>query len=250
MRPSSQKSMPPSAVPARAPRVPRRSRYAAAAAGIALALCLAPSADAAQASSAVARPAEFALPTPWSVFTWLTGGPGGSLWPAAPNPPAAPRPRPVPHVSTHVQTASAPGPEHAIPQVLAQINRARAQAGLPAYTITRGLTRSAVAHNQAMVGGCGLSHQCAGEDELGARETAAAVRWTSVGENVAEGGPVADTDPAIAQMAAGLNQDMLDEAPPDDGHRRNMLSRSFRHIGIAIHRDRSGTVWMTQDFSD
>jgi uncharacterized protein YkwD len=43
---------------------------------------------------------------------------------------------------------------------------------------------------------------------------------------------------------------MLNEKPPDDGHRRNILSSSFTHIGIAIHRDAPGTVCLTQDFSD
>jgi uncharacterized protein YkwD len=100
-----------------------------------------------------------------------------------------------------------------------------------------------------MAGGCGLSHQCPGEPGLGARETAAGVHWTAAGENIGEGGPVADTTAAIAQMAVGLTQSMLNEKPPDDGHRRNILSSSFTHIGIAVFRDSSGTVWLTQDFS-
>lgn len=101
-----------------------------------------------------------------------------------------------------------------------------------------------------MAGGCGLSHQCPGEPELGARETAAGVTWTACGENIGEGGPVADTTAAIAGMAVALTQDMLNEQPPDDGHRRNILSSSFTHIGIAVYRDPSGTVWLTQDFSN
>ncbi len=51
-------------------------------------------------------------------------------------------------------------------------------------------------------------------------------------------------------MAVVLTQDMLNEKPPGDGHRQNILSSAFRHIGIAIFRDASGTVWMTQDFSN
>jgi uncharacterized protein YkwD len=100
-----------------------------------------------------------------------------------------------------------------------------------------------------MAGGCGLSHQCPGEPDLGARETAAGVHWTAAGENIGDGGPVADTAAAIAQMAVGLTQAMLSEKPPGDGHRRNILSRSFTHIGIAVFRDSRGTVWLTQDFS-
>jgi uncharacterized protein YkwD len=47
-----------------------------------------------------------------------------------------------------------------------------------------------------------------------------------------------------------LTQDMINEKPPDDGHRLNILSTSFHHIGIVVSRDSSGTVWMTQDFSN
>jgi RNA polymerase sigma factor (sigma-70 family) len=137
----------------------------------------------------------------------------------------------------------------AVQQVLLLINRARADAGLPAYTITSGLTTSATKHTQTMAGGCGLSHQCSGEPSLGSRETAAGVYWTSAGENIGDGGPVADTTTAATQMAVGLTQGMLDEKPPNDGHRQNILSSSFHHIGISVYRDSSGTVWMTQDFS-
>ena len=154
-----------------------------------------------------------------------------------------------------LSTASATSPAgttsgSAAAQVLALINQARSAAGLPALTITAGLNSSASAHNSTMAGGCGLSHQCPGEPDLGARETAAGVHWTAAGENIGEGGPVANTTAAIAQMAVGLTQAMLNEKPPDDGHRRNILSSSFTHLGIAVFRDSSGTVWLTQDFSN
>ena len=135
-------------------------------------------------------------------------------------------------------------------QVLALINQARSAAGLAPLTITTGLNSSASAHNSRMAGGCGLSHQCPGEPGLGARETAAGVHWTAAGENIGEGGPVANTAAAMARMGVGLTQAMLNEKPPDDGHRRNILSSSFTHIGIAVFRDSSGTVWLTQDFSN
>jgi uncharacterized protein YkwD len=146
--------------------------------------------------------------------------------------------------------ALAPGQPAAVQRVLALINQARAQAGLPAYTISSGLDTSAGRHTAVMAGGCGLSHQCPGEPDLGARETAAGVAWTAAGENIGEGGPVADTPAAIAQMAVGLTQSMLAEKPPDDGHRLNILSSAFTHTGISVFRDSSGTVWMTQDFSN
>jgi uncharacterized protein YkwD len=157
------------------------------------------------------------------------------------SPPPAPRPSPT---SPGSQQSSA------VQQVLALINQARAQAGLPAYTVISGLDRSSAGHNQKMASGCGLSHQCPGEASLGARETAAGVDWTSAGENIGEGGPEPGTAAAIAKMAVTLTQDMLNEKPPDDGHRLNILSSSFHHIGVTVQRDSSGTVWMTQDFSN
>jgi uncharacterized protein YkwD len=135
-------------------------------------------------------------------------------------------------------------------QVLALINQARASAGLPPLTLTAGLDASASAHNLRMADGCGLTHECPGEPAIGARETAAGVNWTAAGENIGEGGPMPDTTAAMAQMAVTLTQDMLNEQPPDDGHRLNILSSTFTHIGIAVYRGRAGTVWMTQDFSN
>jgi uncharacterized protein YkwD len=135
-------------------------------------------------------------------------------------------------------------------QVLALINQARSAAALPALTVTSGLEASSSAHNLRMADGCGLSHQCQGESPIGDRETAAGVHWTAAGENIGDGGPEADTSAAIAQLAVGLTQSMLNEKPPDDGHRLNILSSTFTHIGIAVYRDGSGTVWLTQDFSN
>jgi uncharacterized protein YkwD len=171
--------------------------------------------------------------------------------PARPTPTASASASPA----TPSPTSSATDSPGALPgtpagQVLALINQARSAAGPPPLTITAGLESSASAHNLTMAGGCGLSHQCPAEPELGTRETAAGVVWSASGENIGEGGPVADTNAAIAQMTVGLTQDMLNEKPPDDGHRRNILSSSFTHIGIAIYLDSSGTVWLTQDFSN
>ncbi len=175
--------------------------------------------------------------------------------------PAAP-PRSAPRASTPAASArpsasaqpsasaSAAAATAAAASVLALINQARVQAGLPAYNVSSGLDLSASRHNQLMAAGCGLSHQCPGEPALGARETAAGVQWTAAGENIGEGGPVGGSTAAITQMAVGLTQDMLNEKPPDDGHRLNLLSSAFTHVGIAIVRSASGTVWMTQDFSN
>jgi RNA polymerase sigma factor (sigma-70 family) len=182
---------------------------------------------------------------------------------ATPSPSLSPSPTPTPTVPAKPSVArTTPAPTHsaappvltpdaaAAQQVLAVINQARAGQGLAPLTLTSGLGASSAAHNRRMAAGCGLSHQCSGEAALGDRETAAGVHWMAAGENIGTGGPVADTTSGIAGMAVGLTRSMLAEQPPNDGHRRNILSSSFHHIGIAVVRDSSGTVWLTQDFSD
>ncbi|HZZ52877.1 MAG TPA: CAP domain-containing protein [Trebonia sp.] len=204
--------------------------------------------DAAAASTCPGNPAYLAVAAPPAVVTVPPRRARTS--PSASPSSRPPSPRPTTLAAVPSASPSAPAGGTAAAQVLALINQARAAAGLPALTITAGLETSSSQHNLLMADGCGLSHQCPGEPPLGDRETAAGVDWTSAGENIGEGGPVADTDAAIAQMAVGLTQSMLNEQPPDDGHRLNILSSSFTHIGIAVYRDSSGTVWLTQDFSN
>jgi uncharacterized protein YkwD len=177
----------------------------------------------------------------------VPSSPAPSSPPPSSAPPSAPAPAPSP---TSSSPAAPPSQSDAVTQVLNLINQARAQAGLPAYSISSGLNSSSGAHNALMAQGCGLSHQCPGEPSLGQRETNAGVHWTAAGENIGEGGPVSNTGSSIAQMAVTLTQDMLNEQPPNDGHRLNILSSTFRFVGITVSRDSSGTVWMTQDFSN
>jgi uncharacterized protein YkwD len=38
------------------------------------------------------------------------------------------------------------------------------------------------------------------------------------------------------------------EAPPNDGHRRNLLNPNFKRIGLAVTSGADGRVWFTQYF--
>jgi uncharacterized protein YkwD len=166
--------------------------------------------------------------------------------PSAPSRPAAPH-IPTPRPPRPAKPPAAPGdPVH---QVLALINKARAAEGLAPYTLLNGLDRAAAAHNQVMADGCGLSHQCPNEPPFYERDRAQGVPASAGGENIGEGGPLGDTRQAVASMAVQLTRGMLDERPPNDGHRRNILNTTYTHVGIATYRDPSGTVWLTQDFS-
>jgi uncharacterized protein YkwD len=204
-----------------------------------------------------------APPQPSPTAAAAAASPAATLGSPSPSPSAHPSRAAHKHHRRRPRASASPDPtsspsattaptsqQLAADDVLALINQARTQAGLPAYTFLAGLDNSAAAHNARMADGCGLSHQCPGEPPLGTRETDAGVNWTAAGENIGEGGPVADTPAAIAQMAVSLTQDMLNEKPPDDGHRLNILSSTFTFIGIAVTIDGSGTVWMTQDFAN
>jgi uncharacterized protein YkwD len=131
--------------------------------------------------------------------------------------------------------------------VLEHINAARADAGLSALTLDTNLSKASAKHNQLMIGGCGLEHQCPGESGLGERFTAQGVRWSSAGENIGFGSSGAG-DAAIIRAANGLTDSMLAEKPPNDGHRKNLLNTGFKRIGLSIVRDAKGITWMTQDF--
>jgi uncharacterized protein YkwD len=131
--------------------------------------------------------------------------------------------------------------------VLGHINAARTDAGLSPLTLDTDLSRASAKHNQLMIDGCGLEHQCAGESSLGNRFTAQGVEWTSAGENIGFGSS-GSSDAAVIRAANGLTDSMLAERPPNDGHRKNLLNTGFKRIGLSVVRDAKGITWMTQDF--
>ena len=134
-----------------------------------------------------------------------------------------------------------------VDRVLDHINDAREDEGLAPYSLDTSLSKAAALHNQLMIDGCGLSHQCSGEGGLGERFSAQGVRWTSAGENIGYGS-AGGSDADIIRAANGLTDSMLAEVPPNDGHRKNLLSKGFKRIGLSVVRDGKGIVWLTQDF--
>ena len=116
--------------------------------------------------------------------------------------------------------------------------------GLKALIWNAGLQSSAHTHNVSMVAANVLSHQLPGEAAFGDRERAAGVNWTSAAENIGWG----QGDPT--STAVSLNQSMFNEKPPDDGHRKNILSTSCNVVGIDVVVDSAhNKVWMTEDFA-
>jgi len=112
--------------------------------------------------------------------------------------------------------------------IVSAINQARASYGLPALRTSSGMARAADAHSKTM-----LRHNTMSHGAFGSR-VRKYVRVKKVGENLAW----------MSQCDAnGVVQMWLNSAP----HRRVMLSRSFRRVGVG-KRASSNTCFVTADF--
>lgn len=162
-----------------------------------------------------------------------------------PTPTPLVQPKPASSSSGSGQTGATSGVSQAANAVFNQINAARAQAGLPALQWSNLLVNSAHKHNLAMMAGNQLSHQLPNEPELGTRISQAGVSWTFAAENIGESSDY--LHPTTA--ATSLDQAMLNEKPPDDGHRQNILSNATI-IGVDVLIDtQNQEVWLTEDFA-
>jgi uncharacterized protein YkwD len=211
----------------------------------------APSTRSAQAPLAAEAPEDYppAVADPSSPSARATSSRPSS---ATPSPrrtsraPVKPKPRRTTTAPPRAPRAPATG-DAVLDAVLDHINQARARSGLPAYTLSTSLSKASALHNQRMIDGCGLQHQCSGESGIGDRFSAQGVQWTAAGENIGFGSS-GSSQSAIISTANGLTDSMLAETPPNDGHRKNLLSSTFKRIGLSVVRDGNGRTWMTQDF--
>lgn len=127
--------------------------------------------------------------------------------------------------------------------VLALLNSERRANHLPALVLDAQLNASALAHTARMVGRQTLSHQMPGEASLSARVSATRYRWSALGENIGW------TSLYSTAGALAIERSMYNERAPYNGHRLNILSRTYRQVGIGIVFDaRHHRVWLTQDF--
>lgn len=200
-------------------------------------------------------------PGPTPTVTTPTDGPGIAIQipnqPTATPTPTIPTPSPTPHpMSTRPPAPPASGGGSLPPvtsatgqleqQLFNLINHDRAAQGLYAYVLNSTMSAGARQHDLQMANpSCGMSHQCPGEPDPCTRVTNEGIFWTSCGENVGYTGPN-PTDWAGVQV---IEQDMLNEQPPDDGHRLNLLNTSYHRVGIGIYIDSKGIVWITEDFA-
>ena len=127
--------------------------------------------------------------------------------------------------------------------VLSELNSERAEHGLRALKMNSELVSAAHKHNLAMAKANTLSHQLNGEAALGSRVSAAGYSWSAVGENVAYNGRRSEDGVLAVQKA------MYNEQPPNDGHRKNILSKTYVDVGIDVISDSvHDKVWLVTDF--
>ena len=134
--------------------------------------------------------------------------------------------------------------QHLAQQLFAHINQDRAAQGRPPYTLNATLSNGAYLHSVAMTQ-CGLTHACPNEPQPCQRVSNEGIQWTSCGENVGYSSP----NPTPWGGVQIIEQSMLNEKPPETGHRDNLLSTAFHRIGIGITIDSKGLVWVTEDFA-
>lgn len=128
--------------------------------------------------------------------------------------------------------------------MLGLLNKERHAHGKRSLTMSSKLQLSAHRHNVRMAGANTMSHQLRNEPVFSRRISNTGYKWSSAGENI---GWTTDLSKS-GQLA--LEREMYNEKPPNDGHRRNILSTSFRQVGINVYYDsKHHKMWFTQDFA-
>ena len=128
-------------------------------------------------------------------------------------------------------------------QLFTLINHDRAVLGRPALSWNAILAKCARAHSHLMASGCGLQHQCPGEPAPGTRITGEGVHWTSWGENISYYGG----DGNYSNDIQKIEQMMINEGP-GGYHYDNLMSTTFKQVGVGVGIDSKGYVWLTEDF--
>jgi uncharacterized protein YkwD len=171
-----------------------------------------------------------------------SGGPAGDPGGPAPSGSAGPPSSGLP--SSGPPSSGLPDPAQVAQAVFDAINSSRHAAGRSALRWDGRLQTSAQRHNQAMANANALSHQTPGEADLGQRESNAGVWWWWAGENIGMSSELTQ------QAALGLESAMVNEPPPNDGHRQNILSRNAQAVGVAVLLDSTHhRLWLTEDFA-
>ncbi|MFL6262475.1 MAG: CAP domain-containing protein [Thermoanaerobaculia bacterium] len=116
--------------------------------------------------------------------------------------------------------------------MLAQVNAERKQAGVAPLRPNPRLDQAAQSHAQDMLARHYFAHESPEGKTVRERARAAGYDWRAIGENIAEG-----------QLSVEEVMDTWMHSPP---HRRNILDRDFKELGVGLALGRSGGEWQTE----
>jgi uncharacterized protein YkwD len=132
-------------------------------------------------------------------------------------------------------------------RLINQINAHRRSFGLPPLTLDPLAQRAAQFQASDMEANAVMRHQDSDGRTPLKRYAAFGGRASLYGENVAYYGDPNTESAAIWQAVSRLDQMMMGEQPPSDGHRENILSPNYRAIGIGVAVGANG-VYIAEDF--
>ncbi|KOV64065.1 sigma-70 family RNA polymerase sigma factor [Streptomyces sp. MMG1121] len=145
----------------------------------------------------------------------------------------SPTPQQSATTSAPVSPQAPPTASGQVGQVIALVNQQRATAGCGPVSENADLDKAAQGHSDDMAARGYFDHVSPDGTDPGQRITAAGYRWSTYGENIAEGQPTPQ-----AVMDAWMNS---------PGHRANILNCAFKEIGVGVNKGSGGPLW-TQDF--
>ena len=117
-------------------------------------------------------------------------------------------------------------------EMLARVNAERRKAGAPPLSSNSRLDLAAQRHAEDMLARDYFAHQSPEGKTVRERARAAGYDWRAIGENIAEG-----------QLAAAEVMETWMHSP---GHRRNILDKGFRELGVGLALGRSGDGYQTK----
>ena len=111
-------------------------------------------------------------------------------------------------------------------QIVAAVNEQRRKAGVPSVKANADLDEAAQRHAEDMLARNYFAHQSPSGTTVRERAKAAGYRWRTIGENIAEG-----------QLSVAEVMDTWMHSP---GHRRNILDKDFKELGVGLAMGPSG----------
>jgi len=116
--------------------------------------------------------------------------------------------------------------------MLARVNAERRKAGVPALKSNPKLDAAAQRHAGDMLARAYFAHESPEGKTVRERARAAGYDWRAIGENIAEG-----------QLSVAEVMETWMNSP---GHRRNILDKGFKELGVGLALGRSGDGYQVE----